>query len=338
MIEIETYFSNEIDHWRAYFNRLPADFRGIYNSPEHLLFLEKVGMGRAVCQVFRKKDLFIYFPGLLRPLPFGFEGYDMVSSWYYGGPLPNWKGWQPLSSEWMIAIISGRNCLGAICEFIRCDPNIRNHILFNLPYKIRYNRPTVIVNLETSWERIVEDFSPQNRRNLKKAEKEGLIVEVDNSETAWKNFSKIYQQEMARKNAPSHLRFDNDFFKRLHGMNGFTLFVLKLDSTIVGGFVSAYGANVAHHYLSAVKFEYWDKRPNNLLFTQVLSHFYKKHYNLFDFQGGREGVFRFKRNFSRLRNKFYTATCIYEKDKFDELMKRADKHTDYHFPPYRISL
>jgi len=56
------------------------------------------------------------------------------------------------------------------------------------------------VNLKTSWERIVEDFSPQNRRNLKKAEKEGLVVVVDNSETGWNSFSKIYQEEMARKN------------------------------------------------------------------------------------------------------------------------------------------
>ena len=87
MIKINTYFRDEIDYWKAYFNRLPSEYQCIYNSPDYIIFLEESDFGKAVCQIFEKDDRFVYFPALLRPLPFGSEGYDIISSWYYGDPF-----------------------------------------------------------------------------------------------------------------------------------------------------------------------------------------------------------------------------------------------------------
>jgi lipid II:glycine glycyltransferase (peptidoglycan interpeptide bridge formation enzyme) len=192
------------------------------------------------------------------------------------------------------------------------------------------------VNLENSWKEIVKGFSSQNRRNARKAEKSGLEVHIDQSELAWKSFAEIYQKEMIRKNAPSHLRFSNQFFERLSRMNDFTLLVITSEEKIIGGFISAHGAKIAHHYLSAVQHDQWAKRPNNILYTKVLKYFWEKGYKLFDFQGGRKGVFRFKMNFSKLRGEFYVASCIYDRRKFNELTERAGVSIDEHFPPYRI--
>lgn len=337
MIQIRTYYTDKIDVWRSYFNRLPLSCRCIYNSPEYLLFLEKKNFGKAVCQIFERDDLFIYFPAFLRSLPFSVSGYDLTSSWYYGGPLSSFQKNKPVSSEWMKAIIRGRSGLGAVCEFIRCDPNLKNHRFFESPFEVKFERPTVIVNLKNSWNEIVTGFSSQNKRNLKKAEKCGLDVCVDGSISTWKEFGKIYQEEMLRKRAPGHLRFDEKFFVNLSDLNGFTLFTIKLKKKIIGGFISAHGADIAHHFLSAVRYDYWDKRPNNLLFTQVLKHFFKNNYKLFDFQGGRKGVYRFKKNFSSDQNQFYVATCIYDKKKFNNLNKKAGRPAVSYFPPYRAA-
>ena len=119
---------------------------------------------------------------------------------------------------------------------------------------------------------------------------------------------------------------------------GFTLFTIKSGTEIIGGFISAHRARMAHHYLSAVRQDQWDKRPNNLLFTEVLRHFFEKKYKLFDFQGGREGVFRFKKNFSSHQDQFYVTTCIYDKTRFDELTMRAGEQASHYFPPYRAPI
>jgi len=336
VIKIHTYFRDKIDYWKAYFNRLPPEYQCIYNSPDYMVFLEESDFGKAVCQIFEKDDRFVYFPALLRPLPFGSEGYDMISSWYYGGPLPSWRDCKAFASSWTDAIIEGRINLNVVCEFIRCDPNLKNHVFLSLPFNVQFNRTTVVVNLENSWKDVVKGFSSQNRRNARKAEKSGLEVHIDQSELAWRKFAKIYQKEMIRKNAPSHLRFGNQFFERLSRMNDFTLLVITSEEKIIGGFISAHGAKIAHHYLSAVQHDQWDKRPNNILYTKVLKCFWEKGYKLFDFQGGRKGVFRFKMNFSKLRGEFYVASCIYDRRKFNELTERAGVSIDEYFPPYRI--
>jgi len=337
MIEVDTFFVDEIDLWKSYFGQLPSEYQSVYHSPDYMAFLQDVGMGKAVCQVFRDGECFVYFPGLLQPLPWEAEGYDMMSSWYYGGPLCNLKQWRPFDAHWTEAIVRSRSDLNVVSEFIRCDPNQRNHVLLTSPYKIRYDRPTVVVNLHTTWEKVVNGFSSQNRRNIKKAQRCGLTVLPDGSNKAWIQFAHIYQEEMLRKNAPSHLRFGDYFFGKLKELKGFTLFVVKSGEEIIGGFVSAHGAFTAHHYLSAVRFATWDSRPNNLLFTEVLAHFWQRGYKLFDFQGGRDGVFRFKTNFSKTRGAFYVAASIYDQPKYDMLTRRAAKIADVtYFPSYRV--
>lgn len=336
MIKTNTYFRDEKDHWKAYFNRLPSESRCVYNSPEYIIFLEESGFGTAVCQIFEKEDRFIYFPAFLRPLPFGFEGCDIISSWYYGGPIPSWSDCKAFASDWINAIIDGRINLNAICEFIRCDPNLKNHVFLIPPFNVQFNRTTVVVNLDNSWEDIAKGFSSQNRRNIRRAEKSGLEVRVDQSELAWKSFAKIYQEEMIRKNAPPHLRFGDNFFESLSRIKNFTLFIITSKERIVGGFIAAQGAEIAHHYLSAVLHNEWDKRPNNMLYTKVLEYYWGKGYKMFDFQGGRKGVFRFKTNFSKITSEFYVATCVYNQQKFNELSHRAEQYVDDHFPPYRV--
>jgi hypothetical protein len=334
-IKSQTFYRQDLENWKSYFQQLPEDLKGIYHSPEYMIFLESVGFGKAVCQIFSQDDHFVYFPALLRELPFGADGYDSISSWYYGGPLTNLPDGQPLTKRWCDALIDGRKQLNIICEFIRFDPNLKNHMLMKAPYIVEPNRATVFVDLRCSWDDIVSGFSSQNRRNVKQAQKKRVNVQIDITHSAWQRFAEIYQMEMIRKNAPRHLRFKNQFFLELSKAKGITLFIVNFENEIIGGFIAAHAANVAHHYLSAVQYDHWEKRPNNLLFTEVIRHFHSKGYRKFDFQGGRKGVYRFKTNFSKSRGHFYAASCIYHPKRFDTLNRQSGKRNKEYFPPYR---
>lgn len=335
MIKIHTYYADDMGMWWQFFNRLPPQSQSVYHRPDYLLFQQNVFGGKAVCQVFEGDACFVYFPALLRELPFGFGGYDLTSSWYYGGPISSWRTGEPFADDLSKAIIEGRNALNAICEFIRCDPNQKNHVLLTSPFLVHFDRPTIVVDLTKSWAEIESGFSSQNNRNVTKARKSGLTVDVDQSQRAWASFAQIYQDEMVRKNGPSHLRFGEVFFEELPKDNGFTLFTIKSNEQVIGGFVAAHGASIAHHFLSAVQYDQWEKRPNNLLFSEVLHHFWKEGYRIFDFQGGREGVFQFKKNFSKLREEFFVARCIYDQRRFNDLVERFGQGNSLYFPPYR---
>lgn len=333
-ITINTFFSDAQNVWWNYYKKLPENNTGAYHRPDYFFFQEKVGFGRAVLQIFSKTNDFIYFPTMMKPLPNNENGFDINSSWYYGGPVASWSTWAPLESIWIKAIDTARNELAVISEFIRFDPNLKNAILLKDSHLIEHNRDTVFVDLNADWDHVWKNFSSQNRRNVNKAKKNGLIVTKESTSALWDIFSQIYQEEMIRKNAPKHLRFKDIFFIHLKRLPNVDLFIIREDKKgeIVGGFIAVSDKNTAFHYLSATKYDYWELRPNNLLFTEVIKYYYNNKRKVFDFQGGREGVFRFKCNFSKKRRKYFVGKKIYNEVIYDALS--CGKETTF-FPAYR---
>jgi len=331
-LSCETYFSDDIDSWWGYYRQLPEESQAVYHRPDYFLFQENIGFGKAILQVFRHKDFFIYYPGLLRPLPDDIEGYDIDSGWYYGGPITNWLSPLPLEKSWLNEIDKARKELNVIAEFIRFDPNLGNKVLLETHCPVEYNRETVVVNLYPEWSMIWRNFSPQNRRNLKKAIDNQLTVKKYDSPDSWKAFADIYIEEMNRKNAPGHLRFNMEFFGALQRLTCIELFLIMKGNMVIGGFVAAAGKYIAHHFLSATRYAFWDIRPNNYLFTEVIRYYHQTGRKCFDFQGGRDGVFRFKCNFSDQRRSFYVGKKIFHPDKYAQL---SDGKKTSFFPAYR---
>jgi len=331
-VSYKTYFSDEMDKWWFYYEQLTEKGLGAYHRPDYFLFQEKVDFGRAVLQVFQTSDRFIYYPGLLRPLPEPEKGFDIDSGWYYGGPVSSRPCLSPLEPAWTKVINSARRELDVTAEFIRFDPNLQNYSLFDGFMPVEYNRETVVVDLQPGWPVVWKNFSSQNRRNVRKATESRLIVEKRDDHACWKSFRDIYMEEMIRKNAPKHLRFSAEFFDALQELACMDLFVISCQDQIIGGFIAATGKHIAHHFLSATRHEFWDIRPNNLLFTEVIKYYHQNGFLFFDFQGGREGVFRFKCNFSDNRRKFYVGKKIFDHDKYDRLSQSIK--TNF-FPAYR---
>lgn len=334
-VMIETYFSQDMSKWWEYYKKLPVNKISAYHRPDYFAFQEKIGSGKAVLQIFAKGDNFVYYPGLLRTLPGKASGYDLDSGWYYGGPVASWEPWTPLSEPWLTAIHNARINLGVIAEFIRFEPNAENHILLENYLPVEHNRETVVVDLTVSWESIWKQFSSQNKRNVKKAKANNLIIEKSDMSSSWSDFTDIYQAEMIRKDAPEHLRFDRFFFKQLEKLMNMDLFTVLYHDEVIGGFIAATERRIAHHFLSATKYDYWEIRPNNLLFTEVIKYYHQTKRNFFDFQGGRDGVFRFKGNFSKQRRNFFIGKKIFDEKKYMEL---SNNRTTNFFPAYRENI
>ena len=86
--------------------------------------------------------------------------------------------------------------------------------------------------------------------------------------------------------------------------------------------------------------EYQKYQANNLLLYEAMLFFKKKGVPIFDLQGGREGVYNFKKSFSKNRANFYTAGIVHNRSVYNELIRYKEKYTgsgtfDF-FPQYRL--
>ena len=163
----------------------------------------------------------------------------------------------------------------------------------------------------------------------------------------WRKFYEIYQTEMERKNAPPSLRFPWPFFQELGWSleENVILLAVEKDEKICGGSIIVFDDCYAIHYLCGTLPELWPERVNNFMYYQCVLWAKEKGFAVFDFMGGRSGVFRFKTNFSSSRKRFYTHKRIHDQKMYDYLrtvfLHKSDNESiadQEYFPIYRLAI
>ena len=117
-----------------------------------------------------------------------------------------------------------------------------------------------------------------------------------------------------------------------------SLFLAKIDDKVIGASLCPYAHGVVNDMLMASLFEYWKHQPNNLILYEAILWSKKNGYNIFDLQGGRPGVFKFKKSFSKTRKTFHASSIVHNDHVYEKLCKVACEQgtgdSDF-FPKYR---
>jgi hypothetical protein len=299
--------------------------------------------------VYGNEDAFVYYPYIRRSLDglsYSVEAVDnlseysdIVSSWYYGGPILSDAADESAAAEFVTAFTDHCEDTGIIAEFIRFDPNIENHAEFDT-LEPEFNRQTVPIDLTQSKETIWERYEDRNQRAIKQAKDSALEIEREHDARDLEQFHEIYSDAMEARDAAEHYRFTLGYFQRLLETSLFSLVVARYEDELVGGFIIAHDDTYSHHYLSASDPDYWDYRVNNLMYHEAVQYMHDTGRDVFDFQGGRPGVFKFKKGFSPDRGEFYISKQIHIPEVYEEMVDAAsaagiDTETGY-FPAYRI--
>ena len=347
----EVYDTGDIADWRRRYEEVGAP--GPYHAPRYFEVLEgrfEFEAERAECFVYGDGDETVYYPYLRRPLDTvafdaetaaGGDYEDVVSSWYYGGPVAATDDPDPsVAREFAEAFRAFCREEGIVAEFVRFDPNLGNHRDFPVLDPV-FERETVPVDLTASQDTIWDGFEKRNRNAIRQAQDSDLEVEVTESDADYGAFHDIYVDAMEAKEASDHYRFDGSFFTALRDTGQATLVVSRYGDEVVGGSFLVHDDTIAHDYLRASDPDYWDMRVNNLLCYEALMAMKRTGRDLFDFQGGRPGVFKFKKAFSPDRRKFHIARRIHIDDVYDALVDEAestgvDVESGY-FPAYRTA-
>lgn len=341
--------------WDEYYKGI--DQKCVYHSPDYFFLIGTHFKGQPELFIFEDENNYIYYPYLKHQIPeallpdawqnCGRKHFDISSSWYYGGPLIKNKQekTQSILNAFHVSFQSYCKQNHIISEFIRFDTNLKNHMLYPVE-ETEYNRETVFIDLKAGIETVEKGFSDANRRAVKKALKKGYVVcEASNTDQdRWEKFEEIYTQEMVRKKAPEHLYFSSSFFNSLRQMpeSSVRLLTVEKDDEVVGGFIICFDAEYAFHFLSASHPSHWDGRVNNLMFSKAAEWACEYGCKIFDFMGGRPGVFRFKSNFSKTRGRFYCLKKIHNKETYQTLLSVFEKRNGVtnlnFFPAYRVVL
>jgi hypothetical protein len=354
MTTLHSFTSDSLEAWQSWFDRL--DGASPYHSPTYLStlagdFEQPAETAKAV--VLETEDGFVYYPYLERPLstlPYAEDadvdtaGYsDIVSSWYYGGPLVQTHAdGDPAALAEQFADAFDDYCRkqNVVAEFVRFDPNRENHRTFEA-LDPAFNRETVPVDLTGSDDDVWNGYEDRNQRAIKQAWDTEIRVEPTREPSDVAAFHDIYSNAMAARDAAEHYRFSESFFASLLDQPDLaSLLVARYEGSVIGGFIILHDDRVGHHYLSASNPDYWDMRVNNLLYHEVVMYAKETGRELFDFQGGRPGVFKFKKGFSPDRGEFYVGKRTHLPEVYDDLVAAADRtgvDTDTgYFPAYRV--
>jgi hypothetical protein len=344
--------TDELGQWYDYYDRLPET--GPYHDPAYLALLEgNFEFDTETVELFILEDgeSLVYYPYFRRPLTtteFESDEYnlsklsDIVSSWYYGGPLyagPDSEREQLASS---FAEQFGDTCRerGIVAEFIRFDPNIRNDQTFET-LEPDFNRKTVPVDLSKSRETIWEGFSSSNRTHIRQGRDAGFNVDPATTTDEIGSFHDIYAAAMDAKGASQHYRFTQSFFEDLvFGAGNGTLLVSRYKGDIVGGSLLVEEDETVCEFLRASEPNLWDKGLNNHLCYRAIVYWDEQGADRLDFQGGRPGVFKFKKAFSPERGEMYLARRVHDEALYENLVATAENagiNTESgYFPAYRV--
>jgi CelD/BcsL family acetyltransferase involved in cellulose biosynthesis len=144
---------------------------------------------------------------------------------------------------------------------------------------------THVLEVKAGYEALERSFSSATRRNLRKAQREGLEVRVaDDEDDVIRVFYELQVRTRRRLGVPVQPR---RFFRALwrHGLErglGHALLVLHRGRPIAAGVFLVCGRNVVYKY-GASDERYWNLRPNNLLLAEAIRRACEQDATIFDF-------------------------------------------------------
>lgn len=193
------------------------------------------------------------------------------------------------------------------------------------------------LNLTRNIEEIYSHFHPSNKRNIKKAIKEGIKVEFSDSADALNKFYHLNCITRKRHGLPPQ---PYSFFKQVYkyifseGL-GVVSLAYYYKKPIAGAVFFHFGKKALYKF-GASEFKYQHLRPNNLIMWETIKYYNAKGFEDFSFgktEPDNEGLRRFKLAWGSEEEKIFTFKYDLFKDKF---IPNPDASKGFHNFIFRI--
>lgn len=277
----------------------------------------------------------------------GIQYYDAITPYGYGGPLAvDCETTSELVNQyydaWRQYCLENR----IVCEFIRF------HLFDNIPFREGFPSGAIKVCddvvriLDIDMESMWMEFEHKVRKNVKKAQSNGLTVITDATGEKLSEFLEIYTSTMDRNDAKSFYYFDRTYFEQIIStLEGrFMFFHVLHEDTVVSTELVIYSDRYVYSFLGGTLEQYYPMRPNDLLKYEIIK--WCKDTNHLAFilgggYGGNDGIYKYKKAFAPGADvPFYIGKQVFIPEVYQRLVDiRASKVAfdgeSQYFPLYR---
>jgi lipid II:glycine glycyltransferase (peptidoglycan interpeptide bridge formation enzyme) len=233
---------------------------------------------------------------------------------YYSSPYGTYGGWISESklnndhADALLSILLSKKNLvfrvnpfdplsSGIPEILKSSKNLKP-----ASYKLTDDF-TQILDLTCNTKDIFCKSSDSFRRGVNKAEKHGIVIKQAQSWKEWEQYYCLYKNSLDRwrgSGLKTRTIYTLDFFRRLYDNHTGheTLWLAFKDERALSGALCFYWNRHAVYWHGAADSRYFNCRPNNLLFREIVLDAARQGYEIFDFNpsGGYGGVESFKKH------------------------------------------
>lgn len=261
---------------------------------------------RVICAALKLANGAVMLPMILRPIAREVWAsnapacWDAISPYGYGGPF-YWGSESTEHTAFWIELRKWALSESIISLFVRLSLFPEQLIAFD--GDVVDNAPNVVRFLDLAPEELWRDYEHKVRKNVNRAKREGIRVEIDMGGTRLNDFLAIYYNTMDRRRAESAYYFDRDFFSRMiEGLHGkIAFFHAIFNKCVVSTELVMISADHIYSFLGGTRAEAFEMRPNDMLKHEIIlwgQRTGKKAYVLGGGYGGPDGIFRYKRSFA----------------------------------------
>lgn len=308
----------------------------VFFQPEYGKLYENTENGE--CKVFQytTNTVTIHNIFIKRPVPWlvdNVQYYDVTTPYGYGGPV----------------IVDGVSTPGSLeayysawAEYCKTEKIVAEFIRFHLfdNIQLREAFPGEVIpitenvvrwldkNLDDMW----MDFEHKVRKNVKKAQNNGLTVTVDSNGEQLETFLDIYYKTMERNEAKSFYYFDRAYFQAiidtLHGH--FMFFHVWKDDVIVSTELVLCSEKYVYSFLGGTIDKYYPMRPNDLLKYEIIKWSKETGHQAFILGGGYgtdDGIYQYKKTFAPGEDvPFYVGRKVWDEVNYRSLVERRQEN------------
>lgn len=308
----------------------------VFFEPEYGKLYEQIEGG--TCEVFEHavRDGTICNMYIKRPVPWlvdGVQYYDVTTPYGYGGPVL-------ISGEASEALISGYYASWAnycrdnriVAEFVRFHLYENEHLRLHYPGEVIHISDNVVLSLAPTMDEIWREFECKVRKNVKKAQSNGLAVTTDTTGENLPAFLEIYYETMNRNKAKNFYYFEPSYFENINrSLKGrYIYFHVWQNEQIISTELVLYSQDYAYSFLGGTLEDFYPMRPNDLLKFEIIKWCKETGRKAFILGGGYhpdDGIFRYKKSFApKSFFPFYIGRNVFQDEIYSKLISiRAQK-------------
>lgn len=316
--------------------RLQVD---IHFHPRYLALFEEHLQARCWLHYMPTTNGFIAYPFFRRKLP-GIDWWDVVSPWYYGGPIFHGE----VSNAEVEIFLSGftNYCQreNIVSEFTRLHPHLNNHQQLEKIIELPVIGKTIWIDLTQDPDMLYkQSFTKACRWAIRKCEKLGVEISLGGGEAELRKFHHLYTQSMKAKQAQPFYFFSYDFLWGLYQnlRNHFLLAIATIENELVAAIIFLYDHRRIYYYLGARALDRPETNASHRLLYEAVQFGHAHGLAIFDIGGGPEGsgLLRFKESFSQNYHLLHGIRRVHHLGRYHQLCeKRGLTEILYEAAPY----